>query len=849
MILVLANARKGLANLVFSFFLFSLTLWGYTIFMMRFTPDLGQAIWWERITIVFVAATSASFYHFTLRYSIERSSSRFLFIVYLYLVVVIALAPTSLIVKGMTTDVYGNAPIWGLLFPIYIAPIYILVGMAVYELNKLRRKSTSYAERNRLLYFILGAAAVLIAAVTDMLSALGVGIYPGTILANIVFALLTSVAILRYHLFDIQLATYKVTPFLLMAIIVGGIYSSIYFAVDYFGGLAITSVWLYLVLAIGIAHGIQPLWSKIQEWTNMLFYRGRYEHLKALAHLQEEVHSITDLSTINTTLPQLIQKAMQASHLCFLLPAQSMDDFRVTSSAGMSDSDSQTTLSNNSAVIRWLTTHGGLLRREDLEIIPQLQASTMHEKKVLEKLDGDIYIPMRTRERLAGLLVIGPKTSRQPYSWEDERLLKRIASQMALNIENVYLYHASLEREKQLTVISNLNKAIGSSLDIQSTYDVFARELEKVVPVDWASIVLIEDDKLHFFALSTEIHSSWGKPGTIIPLQETATEWVAANKKPLVESDLAQQRRFKTGDNHYYDLGIRSIAYLPLFSQGEVLGSLIVGSAHPDSYNEGEIMFLEQAASQLSLTIENARLYARERGDRARLELLNEQRDEFFRAIAHELKTPLTAIKASGDLLSEELARKRQASLRRMMDNIQRGTDRLETMLNDLLDMAKAQATPLELHRQPLDIPVAIANAAELCYPPIKQKFQSLNLEIPETLPQVMADPERFDYIISNLLSNANKFSREGGKINVTARTENGNVLIEVMDSGPGIPKEEQELIFEPFYRGKFSGERIKGIGVGLATVKQMVKLHNGRVWVDSQLGKGSKFTVSLPLV
>jgi len=230
------------------------------------------------------------------------------------------------------------------------------------------------------------------------------------------------------------------------------------------------------------------------------------------------------------------------------------------------------------------------------------------------------------------------------------------------------------------------------------------------------------------------------------------------------------------------------------------------------------------------------------------LEILNEQREEFFRAISHELKTPLTAIKSSGELLSEELAGKRLAPLRRLSDNIRRSADRLEAMLNDLLDMAKARAVPLEIEFQRMDVPAVIMSAVDVCTPPIKQKRQELTVDIPDGCPQIMADQKRFEYIITNLLSNANKYTPPEGKINLRVWAEDVQLVITVEDTGGGIPEEELDLIFEPFYRGKFSGERIKGIGVGLATVKQLVRLHGGKVYVSSKLGEGSIFTVFLPL-
>ncbi|MDD5093305.1 MAG: ATP-binding protein [Dehalococcoidia bacterium] len=846
-IMVVWMSRRSPANSLFAAFLFSLTLWGFLIFGMRVSADLGRAIWWERGALVFIVATPVLFYHFALRYSNAGVSSLWLFGMYLYLAVVISLSPTGLIVEGMTIDMYGNAPVWGPLFAPLIIPGYLLMFLAVYHLRSAHKAATSYEDRNRLVYFVVGGSAAIAGGVVDVLPALGLNIYPGTIIGNLAFCLLTSFAILKYHLFDIQVATHKVAPYAVMGALVAGPYLGIYFALYHFWQNDRAPVWLHLVFVAAIVVGIPLLWGRVQDWTNRFFYRDRYEHLQALERLQEEAQSIIDPSSITSAYPVLIRQAMQSSHVCLMTLSHSRGELNLTSSVGFDSQDAQISLSKKCPLVEILEGEQGLLHREDVEANAKLQAMTMREKEAVERLDGEMYISLKSSGRQVGLLVMGARIDHQPYSWEDERLMKRIAGQMALNIENIHLYQASLERERQLSALSCVNKAINSSLDIQSTYEVFASELKKVIPVDLACVVMIEGDVQRFYALSTELEASWQKPGTELPMRGTATEWIAMNKMPIIKNDLAKQKRFPTEES-YLKHGIRSLINLPLISQGEVTGTFIVGSFTPDVYGEREVSFLEQAASQLSLSMQNSRLYARERGERARLELLNEQREEFFRAISHELKTPLTAIKSSGELLSEELAGETQVPLKRLIDNIRRSTDRLEVMLNDLLDMAKARAMPLELHVEPVDVRASIGRAVDLCSPPIRQRYQKLTVDVSENIPQVMADQKRFEYMITNLLGNANKYTPEGGKIKLSAWVEDTKVKIAVQDTGQGIPDEEKDLIFEPFYRGKFSGERIKGIGVGLATVKQVVKLHGGTVQVQSKVGEGSTFTISLPL-
>jgi GAF domain-containing protein len=721
-------------NRLFAVFLLSMTLWGVMLLGMRLTSDLDQSVWWGRAEIVFIASTWVLFYHFALRYSNVKGWSYRLLGAYLYLAAIIALAPTDLIVEGTKEGSYGNAPIWGLLFLLFIIPVYVLVLVAVYQLNEARMTSSSYAERNRFLYFSIGGASVLVGGLIDLSPIMGTDIYPGTILANLFFVFLTSIAVLRYHLFDVQVATYRVTPYVAMLILVGGIYASIYALVYHFwGGIENEPLWLHSIFVFLIVIGVQHVWGKVQYWTNKFFYRGRYEHFEALERLREEAQSISDPSSIQTSVPQLINQAMRSSHIYLLLPSHFAGDFRVVACSGSADPDAHHSLSKDSAVIRWLSDHKRLLRWNSEEGSLLLESVNTREKETIDKMAGYINVPLNSGDRLVGLLVVGPKVDHHPYSWEDERLLMSIANQMALTIENIQLYQASLERESQLTALSTLNKTVSSSLDIQSIYNVFAEELKKTMSVDWASISLIEGNELRFFALSTEIDSSWGQPGTAVPLEGTGAEWVARKKKPLIEPDLARERRFWTGDVHL-EQGIRSMVYLPLFSKGETFGSFIVGSSKPHAYTESDVMFLEQVSNQLSLAMENARLYSKERSERARLEAMNNQRDDFLGIISHELKTPLTSIKSSSELLSEELSKDKQASRKRLIENIRRSADRLEAMLNHMLDMVQSRSAVLEANLRPTDIIPTVRNALELCAPPIEKKRQLLAIDMGKVL-------------------------------------------------------------------------------------------------------------------
>jgi signal transduction histidine kinase len=221
------------------------------------------------------------------------------------------------------------------------------------------------------------------------------------------------------------------------------------------------------------------------------------------------------------------------------------------------------------------------------------------------------------------------------------------------------------------------------------------------------------------------------------------------------------------------------------------------------------------------------------------------KRVEFTRALAHELKTPLTPMLISSQVLASEL---KDEPLLSLAKNLSRGALNLNSRIDELLDLAKGEVGILQLRTEPLGILQLLHEVAEYVSPVASSRQQSLVLELPDSLPLVKADKGRLRQVVLNLLNNAFKFTPGGGNITLRANKKNASLLVEVKDNGPGIDKVEQQHIFEPYHPKEFDGERLSGLGLGLALCKTLVELHGGQIWVKSHLGKGSTFGFSLPL-
>ncbi|MCS7263417.1 MAG: cell wall metabolism sensor histidine kinase WalK [Armatimonadetes bacterium] len=237
---------------------------------------------------------------------------------------------------------------------------------------------------------------------------------------------------------------------------------------------------------------------------------------------------------------------------------------------------------------------------------------------------------------------------------------------------------------------------------------------------------------------------------------------------------------------------------------------------------------------------------------------LQQMKEEFLALVSHELRTPVTAISGFARLLTSESITEEQR--REFADAIFDSAQRLLRLVNDLLDLTKLEAGMMKLYIRPVELSKVIDSVVEMLTPLVMNKKQQLNITFAEPLPLVMADPDRLAQILTNLLSNAIKFTPEGGLIKVSAKLVEQKegihkashfVQVSVADTGPGIPPEDLERIFEKYQQVEMEAKwtyGIKGTGLGLPLTKALVEAHGGKIWVESEMGKGSTFYFTLPV-
>ena len=294
--------------------------------------------------------------------------------------------------------------------------------------------------------------------------------------------------------------------------------------------------------------------------------------------------------------------------------------------------------------------------------------------------------------------------------------------------------------------------------------------------------------------------------------------------------------------------GYRSVLAVPLLREDHLLGALAVNRNSAGEFAPEVIALLKTFATQSALAIQNARLF-REVEEKSRaLETASRHKSEFLANMSHELRTPLNAIIGFSEVLSERLFGEINEKQAEYIGDILQSGQHLLSLINDILDLSKIEAGRMELELSDFDLPSSIENTLTLVRERAVRRGIELGRTVDERLGMVHADERKVKQVLLNLLSNALKFTPEGGRIDVRAAVCDGTAEISVTDTGVGIAPEDQETVFEEFRQVGTAAKKVEGTGLGLAISRRFIELHGGRIWVESQVGKGSTFAFTLPL-
>ena len=471
-----------------------------------------------------------------------------------------------------------------------------------------------------------------------------------------------------------------------------------------------------------------------------------------------------------------------------------------------------------------------------------------------------LAVPLLREGVAVGAILIRRKEVR-PFTDKQIALLKTFADQAVIAIENVRLFQELQERTRELAdsveemkALGEVGQAVISTLDLETVLATIVSRAVDLSGTD-CGIIYEYDESTHEFHLRASYQMEQelvdAYQATPLRLGEGATGHAAATRVAVQIADLRQEQEFATRGMRpiLSRLGYQSLLAVPLLLNQKIMGALTIYRRETGTFAPEVVNLLQTFATQSVLAIQNARLFREIEEKGKQLEVASQHKSEFLANMSHELRTPLNAVIGFSEVLQEKLFGELNEKQAEYIDDILSSGRHLLSLINDILDLSKIEAGRMDLEVTTFHLPDAIENALLLIRERASRHGIKLDRVIDDRLGDFTGDERKVKQILVNLLTNAVKFTPEGGQIKVEAKLGDSAVIISVIDTGIGIAKEDQEAIFEEFRQasGNYAQKR-EGTGLGLTLTRRFVELHGGKIWVESELGKGSTFTFTLPI-
>jgi two-component system sensor histidine kinase KdpD len=398
-------------------------------------------------------------------------------------------------------------------------------------------------------------------------------------------------------------------------------------------------------------------------------------------------------------------------------------------------------------------------------------------------------------------------------------------------------------RVHALEAANRCARALGSSLDLENAFGAFIGELSGLVPFDRTAIVLVDEDAATTIATAGRGANEVFPPGSIGPLHGSVLERVL-NGQIVVRRDLAESEFPE--DERLVALGLHSELVAPLLLGMEPIGMLTLSREGADAFSEEEVELVALLGRLVATAVQNIRAYEAERATVEELRRLSALRADFVSLVSHELRSPLAAVIGAARTLQERRGELTAEQRDQLLSLISGEASRLTMLVADVLDTSRIEAGTFSYQFGEVDVASLVEDVVATAS--VRQAEVGVRAMLAEPLPPVGGDRERLRQVLTNLVENAVKYSAEGDAVEVSAQREDLYVRISVSDRGPGIPDDQQQLIFQKFGRAEVEGGSKPGTGLGLFIARSIAEAHGGTLEVQSRRDGGATFTLSLPL-
>ena len=436
-----------------------------------------------------------------------------------------------------------------------------------------------------------------------------------------------------------------------------------------------------------------------------------------------------------------------------------------------------------------------------------------------------------------------------PFPEVQIELLKTFADQAVIAIENTRLFEEVQARNRDLTALGEVGRAVSSTLDLNLVLKTIVERAVELSGTDAGSIFYYRPQTRRFelgetVGLDEEKIARFRRLD--IAADQTGLGEAIAKREPLAIPDVAKRSSNALRDAAL-EAGLHAALIVPLLGSEGALGALLLQRCQTGEFPRAVVTLMQSFADQSAIALENARLFDEIAQKSRELEIASQHKSQFVANMSHELRTPLAAILGYVELMQEgfyePLGQKSLDALTRIRAN----GKHLLGLINTILDIAKIESGQFTLNMAEYAIESVVETVRSATESLAQNKNLILKTEVARPLPVGLGDEQRLTQVLLNLVGNAIKFT-DAGEVRIAATSVNGHFNVTVTDTGPGIAEEHQARIFEQFHQVDSSSTKAKGgTGLGLAIAKQIVELHGGRIWVESTLGKGSTFRMELP--
>jgi GAF domain-containing protein len=466
-----------------------------------------------------------------------------------------------------------------------------------------------------------------------------------------------------------------------------------------------------------------------------------------------------------------------------------------------------------------------------------------------------LIVPMVKDDQVIGALGIFRQEVR-PFSDKQIELVKNFAAQAVIAIENARLLSELRARTdelarsvEELRALGETSQAVNSTLDLEAVLNTIVTKAVQLSATEAGAIYVFDTGR------EFRLRATYGMDQALIAalgeahirMDEQNIAMMLANREPVQTADLSEAVRSPV-DDIVLRSGFRARLAAPLFSGEDIVGLLVVRRRTRGAFAPNTVDLMKTFAAQSALAIQNARLF-QEIDDKGRqLEVASRHKSQFLANMSHELRTPLNAILGYTELILDNIYGEAPEKMRAVLERVQTNGKHLLGLINDVLDLSKIEAGQLTLSLNDYSLAELVQGVYVAVEPLASQKSLALTTKIEKGLPAGRGDERRLAQVLLNLVGNAIKFT-ETGEVAIEASVADGAFRVAVRDSGPGIAAADQQKIFEEFQQVDSTSTRQKGgTGLGLAISKRIVEMHGGRILVDSEVGKGSTFTIKLPV-